>query len=71
MFPVEAFATGIKWNQVSNSPFRNSEQLIPTNQHILSDTKEAWQRICPLNPCNIKQPRASEGRDQAIRDNFH
>lgn len=50
MFPVEAFATGIKWNQVSNSPFRNSEQLIPTNQHILSDTKEGWQHFCPLNP---------------------
>jgi len=28
---------------------KNSEQLISTNQHILSDTKEAWKHFCPFN----------------------
>ena len=71
MFPVEAFATRIKVeSSKQHFTFRNSEQLIPTNQHILSDTKEAWQCFCPLNPFNIKQSRAPEGNDQAIRDNF-
>ena len=25
-----------------------------TNQHILSRSKEAWQRFCPLNPCKSR-----------------
>ena len=49
---------------------KNSEQLISTNQHILSDTKEAWKCFCPFNPW-IKWSRALEGNVQAIKDNFH
>ena len=27
----------------------NTEWLISTNQHISTDTREAWQHLCPLN----------------------
>ena len=47
----------------------NSEQLIISiDQCIFSDAREAWQCFCP-SPHKIKRSRASEGNDQAIKDN--
>jgi len=62
--PAEAFVTGIKMELSDQCLFyqgikMNPEQLILTNQHILSDTKKVWQHFCPLNPCKIKPGRFS------------
>jgi len=74
--PAEAFVTGVKMELSDQCLFyqwikMNPEQLILTNQHILSDTKKVWQHFCPLNPCKIKQSKTSEGNDQVIQDDFH
>ena len=67
-----------KWNQAINGLLgtdqvikMNSERLISTYRYVFSDTKEAWLHFCPSNPCKIQQSRASEGSDQAIKDDFH
>ena len=49
----------------------NSERLISTDQHIFTDTKEAWLRFLSFDPCTIKPSRVLEGNDEAIKDDFH
>ena len=76
--PVEAFATGIKWNQAINVLFRSQSRgqdefwaaNINRSTHFLRYLAGV-ATFCPLNSRRIKRSRASERSNQAIKDDFH